>query len=253
MVKVKTIVFVVSAMLMFALGPPHSTSFGEEKGDEKLSALLDRVAGAYGGLEALGRVRSVYARGRTTAFMRGDVGTYVRYMQRDGRLRVDITYTVFSERRILDGEKGMRGPGGSPLVEVTGARYGAMLYQYRSLDLPHGLLSGAYKVRREGREELGGVPVEVLGLEGGKGSPMKAYIDAEKGFVLKTTGFFTVNGRTTSLSAEFSDFRAVDGTFMPFRVANYAGGTRIGETTIEEYRINPRFGDAVWRGDDLPE
>jgi hypothetical protein len=213
--------------------------------EDVVKSIVQRVETAYGGREVLGMLNSVYARGRITAFVRGDEGTYVRYFARDRKLRVDIMYSGSWERRILNGDRGYRGMSGPP-VEVAGQQYLAMLYQYKRLDLPYGLSRGKYRVSYEGRERLEGVEVEVLSLSDNEGPQMKAYIDLRQGLILKVTGYFKVGDEKTSLSSVYSDFRKVQGSTFPFKIVNYAGGRKVGETVMEEYRINPRMAEKLF-------
>jgi hypothetical protein len=207
--------------------------------DREADALVEKVVRAHGGREALENLRAVYARGRITAFMRRDEGTYERYLVRPGKLQVDIRYRRMSERRVLTGARGFRGVDDGPLVEVEGPRYFSMLYQYLSLDMPYVLMTGKHRVSHEGFETGDGRRTDVLGVEVEGGLPVRVYVDAGTGHVVKTTGYFAVGGKTASLSAEFSDFRTLGGVALPYRVVNYASGLKIGETLLEEYRVNP--------------
>jgi hypothetical protein len=207
--------------------------------DLEADALVEKVIEAYGGEEALEKARAVHAKGRITAFVRRDEGTYERYLVRPGKLRVDIRYSRTSERRVLAGDRGFRGVDNGPLVEVEGPRYFSMLYQYLSLDMPHVLMTGSHRVNHEGFETVDGTRTEVLSVEVEGGLPIRVHVDAGTGRVVKTTGYFTVGGKTASLSAEFSDFRTVGGVAFPHRVVNYASGMKIGATLFEEYRVNP--------------
>ncbi len=75
---------------------------------------------------------------------------------------------------------------------------------------------------------------------------MKLYVDPESGRIVKDSGVFTIGGMQTELSSEFHDFRKVNGRLLPFRIVNYAGGQRIGEVRIHEYRVNPRLPDSLF-------
>ncbi len=75
---------------------------------------------------------------------------------------------------------------------------------------------------------------------------MKLYVDPESGRIVKDSGVFTIGGTRTELSSEFHDFRKVEGRLLPFRIVNYAGGQRIGEIRIHEYRVNPQLPDSLF-------
>ncbi len=55
-----------------------------------------------------------------------------------------------------------------------------------------------------------------------------------------------MEGEETELSSEFRDFKRVDGRLFPFRIINYAGGQRIGELRISEYKVNPVLPDSLF-------
>jgi hypothetical protein len=56
-----------------------------------------------------------------------------------------------------------------------------------------------------------------------------------------------VGTETTSLSAEFGDFKSLDGILLPFKIINYAGGQKISFTTIDRYQINPAIHDSLFK------
>jgi hypothetical protein len=225
--------FIPWAVILLTVGPALLRAEGPQQEDQGVSLIIEKVGKAYGGREALDKVKSIYAKGRITAFAFGEEGLYVRYFERGRRLRVDIDYPNSPEHRVLNGTKGYEG--GS---EVTGDRYLAMVYQYKQLDLPYGLLHDGYRITYEGSGKVDGKEAEVLGLIDKEGPPMKIYIDPQSFYVVKVSGEFSVGGGTMALSAVFSEFRKVDGTYLPFRITNFAGGQRIAETHIQEYKVN---------------
>jgi hypothetical protein len=218
--------------------------------DEKVpevQTLISHVVEAYGGKDTIERIKSVYAEGEIEAFMRRDAGTYIRYLERSRKLRVDIRYGRSSEHRILQGEKGWRVSGEGSPIAVSGHRYLSMVYQYKELTLPYGLLLGLYRVEDEGEAELNSASVRVLRLSDSEGPPMKIYVDVNRFYIVKVTGSFTVNGIETDLSAEFSDFRKIQGMPFPFKITNFGGGQKIGETLMRKYIVNPDIGPSVFQ------
>ncbi len=218
----------------------------ETRTPEKVKSLVDKVVHAYGGKEAIERVKSIYIRGKIRAFMPVDEGNYIIYLRIPRKLRLQITYRNYSEERILNGHRGYEGTDGYPLPEVTGIRCLSIVYQYKAQDIPYGLLHNAYRLSDEGKESVNGIPVEVLRLEDKEGPPMKIYIDLKNFGIVKISGFFSMGGNETSLSSEFADFRRVRGMMFPFRFANYAGGQKVAEIVIEEYKINRDIEDSVF-------
>ncbi len=69
-----------------------------------------------------------------------------------------IAYPNFREEGILNGHRGYEGTNTYPLPEVTGFRYLAIVYQYKSQDIPYGFLHDADRLSDEGRESVNGIP-----------------------------------------------------------------------------------------------
>lgn len=207
--------------------------------------ITEEIIEAYGGRERLSKVVSIAAEGRITALTRGDEGTYRRALRRDGKLFVDIRYRRSTETRILNGTRGYRGTGGQ-VEEAFGPRYLAMVYQYNELNLPYGLVDNTFTVAELRRDTLNGADVRVLRCTDRGGNAMEVFVNAENYRIVKCIGTFVMGPQSTSLSAEFSHFRTVEGILFPFRIVNYAGGNKISETIITRYLINPPLDDSLF-------
>jgi len=211
---------------------------------EHQNTTVRNILSVYGGRKALGRVRSLSAEGTIARFTSKDEGTYSRFMRRDGNLLVSITYPNSLEVRLLNGSRGYRGAPGQ-LKEVFGGLYLAMVYQYNQLDLPFGFMDGSLKLTASLKPDSPG-EVDTLQCEDRAGNKFELTLRRSDLRIVKTTGYFQVNSALTSLSAEFDDFRMVEGVLLPFRIVNYAGGTKISETKITSYRINPFISDSTF-------
>lgn len=243
-------------LLLFAalfLPGPAAPASAEERPDEaqRVAALVGRVIDAYGGREAIEGVRSFHLKGRIRAALRGKEGSYELYAKQERKLFVEITYQdATAERRILNGDRGYRGTTTLPLEEVRGPRYLAMVYQYKHLTALNDIVKGAYRVRSRGADAaysaMRGREVEVLTFADSDGAVIDAYVDTGTFMIIKVAGHFKADGKETSLSAEFDDFRQVGGRLFPFRITNFAGGLKIGETTVERYEINPDIPDSLF-------
>ncbi len=215
---------------------------------DDVKSLVSKIVTAYGGKDVLEKLKSVYASGNIEAFMRQDHGTYEVFLKRPRKLRVETKYQNSSETRILNGDAGYREADGLPFSQVKGDSLLAMVYQYKHTDLPYGLLKNAYSIKIKGREDLNGKQVEVLHLTDSEGPPMDIYVDVRTFLIVKVTGYFEMpGGQSTALSAEFSDFRKVDGAVFPFRITNFASGFKIAETEMKTYKINPPMPDSLFK------
>jgi hypothetical protein len=213
---------------------------------QESKTVIDKVIAAYGGRERLMKVRAISAEGRITAIMRNDKGTYRRTLRRDGNLFVDIVYSRSSERRILYKDKGYRGIGGK-MEEVSGPRLQAMVYQYNELNLPYGLLDDTFTVTDLRKDTVNGESVHVLRLADRAGNQMDVFVHAANSRIVKCEGFFIMGTEATSLSAEFGDFKTIDGVLLPFKIINFASGRKISVTTIDRYQINPAIDDSLFK------
>jgi len=236
----------MAAVLLVSI--PLCAHAGVEAVRHNIKELIPKIISAYGGEDAIKRAKRVYAAGDITAFMRNDKGTYTRYMERDRKLRVETAYASgSSELRILNGKTGWRRMDKTQVLESRDFQLLAMVYQYKQLDMPYGLLTGQYNIADEGIITLNGAEVEVLDVEDGEGPPMKIYVDIKSSLIVRTEGYFFVKGNLTSLGADFSDFKKVDGVILPFRIINSGSGQLIGETIIKKYKINPAMDESLFR------
>jgi hypothetical protein len=227
-------------MLIFSLSScAHAPSRQE-------GPITEKILAAYGGRERIAQVVSLAAEGRITALMRGDEGVYRRAQRRDGKLFVDIIYKHSSERRLLDGTRGFRGSPNS-MEEVFGPRYLAMVYQYDQLDLPYGLLDNSLTLTELRSDTVKTQAVRVFQCRDRAGNEMEVSVNAESYRIMKCTGIFRLETGVTSLSAEFSDSRFVEGILFPFRIVNFANEQKISETEITDYLINPSLDDSFFR------
>ena len=211
-----------------------------------MKLLVDKVIHAYGGKEAIEHVKSAFIKGKISALMPFGEGTSVIYFKIPRKLRVRIAYRDYTEERILNGHRGYEGTNTYPVPEVTGFRYLAIVYQYKSQDISYSLLHDAYRLSDEGKGSVNGIPLEVIRLDDKEGPPMKIYIDLNNFRIVKISGFFSMGGNETSLSSEFGDFRKVGRTEFPFKLTNYAGGQKVAETLIEQYKVNMDIDNSVF-------
>jgi hypothetical protein len=207
--------------------------------------IRNKIFDAYGGRERLSQISSIAAEGSIIALIRVDNGVYRRAWRRDGKLFVDIQYTQSRETRLLSGTRALRGIDGK-IENVSGPGYLAMVYQYNELSMPFALLDDSFVVKDLGRESLANASVRVLRCTDRAGNNIDVFVNEATYRIVKTLGSFSMGGESTSLSAEFSDFRFFEGVLLPFRIVNYAGVTRISETIIDDYLFNKQFGDSFF-------
>lgn len=207
--------------------------------------LRDKIFDAYGGRERLSQIHSIAAEGKITALIGGDRGVYRRALRMDGKLFVDIRYTRSRETRILNGTRALRGTD-EKMEEVSGPGYLAMVYQYNELSMPFALLDGSFDVKDVGRESRSSGYARILRCTDRAGNSIDVFVDEKTYRIVRTLGSFSMGDKSTTLGAVFSDYSFVDGVLMPFKIINYAGDTRISETTIDDYLFNANLSDALF-------
>lgn len=231
-----------------AAGPIMSSAYSAEApGVPPLTGIVSEVMTAYGGEKALANIKSVYSKGSIQTFMRDEKGISTRYFKRPRKLRAELFYPHASELRIINGFHGWRGSDKTPLREVHGPPYLAMIYQFKYLDLPFGFLDKEYRITPLGHEMLHGVPVQVLMVVDDEGPMMRVYIDRATHLIIRVAGAFGLGKGATELSAEFSDFRDVGGIKFPFRIVNFSGDNRIAETLFSEIQLNREMPDSLFQ------
>lgn len=231
--------FLVALLLLLPVTSQANTTAQE---------IITKVMQAYGGRGTVEKIHAVCAKGKIIALAFHTKGSYSYCVAKRRRLRVDINYKSFSERRILNGRRvAVYHAHGGLQVITRGANYRSVVYQYEQLSLPRALLRRAVHVHYAGREQHDGQPVEVLSLKTGDSPLIKIYVDAASGRIVQTSATILMGGGQMTLSSKFRDFRKVGNTIFPFTLINYAGSEKIAKTTIKDYELNPNFGGDTFR------
>ena len=76
---------------------------------------------------------------------------------------------------------------------------------------------------------------------------MRVYIDSATHLITRVVGTFGFGKESAELSAEFSDYRVIQGIKFPFKVVNYSGSTRIAETVLIEVQVNRDMPDLLFQ------
>lgn len=206
---------------------------------------VERVTAAYGGRSQLEKVHSLVFQGHITALMREDKGTETISLQRPRHLRTVIRYSRSGEERILNGHRVWRNFGAG-FRRVSGPGALAVLYQYRHLDLPMGLLDGHYRMSLS-EQKINGRTFPVLHLNDPQGPPMLVTIDPDTALIRRVAGVFKIRGHTTQLAVDYDDYRRVEGILLPHRMVNYAGGMKIAVAVFDRVRVNAPLPAALFR------
>jgi hypothetical protein len=244
-IKIHTAFFKILPLFLFILLPFFISQGNAANTGDKEQLFIAKIVNAYGGKAQIAKVKGISAEGRIKTFFSHDKGSYYRYMQPDRKLYVHIRYAKSAEKRILNGMNGYRGTGGR-IEKVLGPPYDAMVYQYNQLDLPFGLIDGSFKILDHRNGDLSGVSMDILKLADRYGYEIEVFVSSRNYHILKVIGYFTVGSNKSSLGAEFMDYKKVKGILLPYKIINYAMDSKISETEITQYTINPKINDTIF-------
>lgn len=167
--------------------------------------------------------------------MARDRGRETIFLKRPLQLRTLLRYPRSREDRILAGEHSWR-DGGRGFQPVTGPPRAAMVFQYRHLTLPLGLLDPEAEVSWAGGEGEAG-PVVLKVTRTGE-PPMRVEIDRKTGLIRRVGGLFRIGEQRTELAVAYGDYREVEGVRLPHRIVNFAGGMKISQADFPKVVVN---------------
>ena len=199
---------------------------------EDLGALVDKIAGAYGGRAALEKIAAVRETGRVEPATRvGNSNPMVRTFARPLKLRVEVgDASKPTEVRVVDGATGWRNG-----KESTGEGYEAMVLQAVRLDLPFQLLSQRKALVEKEPMDSQGKRLRVVELRLEHDLAIIAGIDPETGRILFSTG--TTKAGSMTFETRYDDFRTVDDRLFAFKETNFAGGTKTAEIVLSKIEL----------------
>ena len=198
---------------------------------EKLDALVSRIAKAYGGEKALGRVKA-YRETGTLESPRGTART-LRVFAPPERLRVEIAYAGGnSEVRVLDGPRAWRDG-----EAVAGVLRDSMVLQAARLDLPGLLLRYRKTLVDLGEMQREGATFRGIGVPLGGRLNVAVQVDPKTARILHSEGALPGPGGGIRFATDYSDFRRVAGVLFAFHEVSFASGQKTGDTQLEKVEL----------------
>lgn len=203
-------------------------------GAEPADDIVERVLGAYGGMENWASAESVSETGRVSSTMRNTDSPIARSYRYPGTLRVEVGREGGAEIRKLNGGKGWRGE-----TEVTGPQLDAMVLQAARMALPRILADPTSKVKDHGEVERDGTKYHELEVELPNKLSLVVQIDAGWHIVRSIGRAPSLQFGTGKLEfvTDYLDFRLVDGLLFAFHEINYAQGTKTGVTKLDKIHV----------------
>lgn len=175
--------------------------------------LIEKHIAAIGGREALEKVKAMVMTGSFELPAMGASGTINVFAKAPNKRLAVINIDGFGE--IFQGFDGERGFSVSPMGSVDAS--GQMLEDMKRDSILHGALQFKQiypKIEIKGKEKAGEREAWAVVMTPEKGSPMKAWFDAETFLLLKTSGVRVTDQGEAEITTEFSDYREVPGTGM---------------------------------------
>lgn len=175
--------------------------------------LIEKHIAAVGGREALEKVKSMVMTGSFELPAMGASGTINVYAKAPNKRMAVINIDGFGE--IFQGFDGERGFSVSPMGSVDAS--GQMLEDMKRDSILHQALhlKEIYpKIEVRGKEKAGEREAWAVVMTPEKGSPVKAWFDADTFLLLKTSGVRVTDQGEAEITTEFSDYREVPGTGM---------------------------------------
>lgn len=194
--------------------------------------IVDNILRAYGGRAALERMHGVRHSGQIQSYRLGKTGTLSRLFVLPGRLRVDLNYSDGpSEQRITTADGAWRD--GRP---ATAPMHLAMQLQSARFRLPLLLTEGPTTLlgKSEGRLHLQMPMTDTTSME--------VLVDPASWRIVRSMGQMNFNGMRMAFTADYSEFRNVDGVLFAHREELAAMGMPTGIATLERIEVNPDFG-----------
>jgi len=190
--------------------------------------VVEKIVQAYGGHTALGRVKVVKHAGTIKSFRLGKTGLLKRLFVLPAKLHVEINYPDGPyEQRITTPEGAWRDgrPATTPMLM-------AMTLQAARFRLP--LLLTQHPVTLLGEDESS----VHLGIKLTQTTSLEVFVDRQSWRVVRSVGRMVMGEINVAFTADYSDFRNVDGVLFAHREELTAMGRPTGVAVLEQIEVN---------------
>lgn len=199
---------------------------------------------AYGGAEAIERIKSFKQSGALTSNRYGQTGTVERTFSRPDKLRIDIQIPgAPHETRVLNGARGWRnGKEDQPMMAK------AMFLQAARLDLPYLIMTAGQNIKIFGPIE-GEDARNLKGLEIPMIDKLRliAIIDTQTGYIVRSHGLISVApGHEMEFTTVYSGHVERNGTVFATQEDHFVRGQATGITVLDKSDVMQDLPDAVF-------
>ena len=213
---------------------------GTAAASEPLQQVLDKVASVYGATPPA----AIRETGTTSSFVRGS-GAMLRLFRAPDRFRSEISYASGAEVRTMIGNLAwQQNTPASPVLR------GAVALQVARMGLPWNMLAQpSATVDMGSTVNAEGKPVRVIELTLEPQLKLLIEIEIETGYIVRSRGMFSAEGKTVDFSTTYSDFRPENGRIHASREEQYAMGRHIGNSVIERVEYPQTIPDSAFTPD----
>lgn len=204
--------------------------------------IIAKAIEAKGGLDKLRGIKTIVAAATTTVpGPQGPVQTETRtYIEYPSRFRVEVKLPIGEiVQTYVDGHAWTKDPGGIHDVPEQMVDEVRASVKRDLLALLVGAASGKLQVRLlEQVAGDAGKPLDVVEVSGDDMKPIKLYVDATSGLVVRQT--YVARGPQGEVAGEesFSDYRVVNGLQVAFKAVVRRGGATVLERTVTDFKYN---------------
>lgn len=193
--------------------------------------LVEKIVQAYGGRTALERIKVVKHVGTIQSYRLGKTGSLERLFVLPGKLRVTMNYSNGPrEQRITTPEGAWRD--GQP---ATAPMHTAMALQAARFRLP--MLLTEYPVTVLAEDEAS----VQLGVKLTPTNSLEIVVDRQSWRIVRSVGRMLMGAMSMAFTADYSDFRKVDGVLFAHKEELTAMGRPTGIAVLERIVLNSKI------------
>lgn len=196
--------------------------------EDPAAPIVDKIVLAYGGHAALVQVKSVKHSGTIQSHRLGKTGSLQRLFVLPDKLRVDISYPGGpSEHRITTPKGAWRD--GRPAKALM---HKAMTLQVARFQLPLILTQHQVSVLVENEKTV------ELSLKLTESTSLEVVVDRQSWRIVRSVGRMDMGGMNIAFTADYSDFRQVEGVLFAHREELTAMGRPTGIAVLKRIDVN---------------
>jgi outer membrane lipoprotein-sorting protein len=199
---------------------------------------VDRLLGlhfeAKGGLERIKSIKTARMGGKLIMGP-GNEAPFKMIFKRPSKIRTEFTVQGMVGIQAYDGKSGWALMPFLGIDKPTPANETQMQSLRDTADLDGPLVDWRQKgssLDYLGQEEVGGKKVHKLQITRKNGETRMIYLDSETYLLVRQESTANIQGRETEIETIFSDYKSVEGVWMPHSIENRTKGSAIGQKTV---------------------